>query len=167
MTSRNATSLVLDTLILKTRPGPRPRLIPGAARAATAAAFDKLTASASRLDITNMGRLCRDITVILRHAAQITKITGPLRSADAHRLHALRNTALAWAIVCVLRIAALDRLRRANGIKCAGACAMVDAGATPVETTANAAGLDAQPPSFMLIPHVTAAIVDRGGNLDR
>lgn len=51
-----------------------------------------------------MGRLCRDITVILRHGAQITKIAGPLRSADAHRLHALRNTALTWAI---------DRLRRA------------------------------------------------------
>ncbi len=213
MTGPNTTLLVLDSLSLDSARAIFDQLdrdtglIPETGRAETAAALDRLTASANKLGIGNMGGLCRNIATVLQHASQIAKITGPLRTVDADRLHDLRNTALAWAIGCVLtldqkaqpvtavfptlwarttrrerprtndeilllRAAVLDRLRRAKGVKCAGVYAMVDAGAAPAETTAITpkdfdADLDGQPPTFMLIPHFTAAIEDRAVNLDR
>jgi hypothetical protein len=72
--------------------------------------------------------------------------------------------------ITLLRVYVIDQLRRPGKAKRAGSYAMVDAGATPVETTGITAedfdAADEHPPTFMLIPHHTRSIADRCVELD-
>lgn len=89
--------------------------------------------------------------------------TLPARTAGGERAHTDDE-------IMLLRVNALDALRRAGGNKAAGVYAMVDAGATPAESTAITRNefdaADDSGPTCMLIPRSNVHIAERLVDLD-